>query len=87
MNARLHAASSSLHTLTMSRIPERRPGDILFDAIIPNASAEERERAHMALRELGRGLLSIAKEEAGASSRDSRNLGEGDRIEAPPHGL
>lgn len=63
----------------------RRPGDALIEKFMPDASPEERERAHANLRQLARVLLRIAKrqvDEEIAAQRDSQKTTEGDTISA-----
>lgn len=45
----------------MADEPARRPGDLLFDRILPHATAEERELAHENLRHFASMLLNLAK--------------------------
>ena len=41
------------------RQPQRRPGDLILDRYMPNATPEEREAAHETLRRLARFVLRV----------------------------
>lgn len=60
----------------MNDKPVRRPGDLLLDQIIPNATQAERELAHHELREFGKIVLRIlsrvAQEEGTTDSPERR---------------
>lgn len=62
----------------------RRPGDLLLDKWMPNATPEERERAHDHLRRFAKALLRIAMREVTLEQgNDSTQSQADDRILAP----
>jgi hypothetical protein len=62
----------------------RKPGDILLDRFMPDASAEERAEALANLKRLLAVLIQIYREHASQDERDSPDMTQGDTIEGGP---
>jgi hypothetical protein len=70
----LRESAAGVILVDMTPNPSRRPGDLLLDRWMPNATPLERERAHENLRAFAQALLKIAIREVREETRKFEDL-------------